>query len=252
MRAERKAREQAEAERALRRRRLRMGLAAVAAAVAVVLAVVLIAGGAGDDGGLEPGEEPAGVAESRAMLDGIPQDGIALGDPDAPVTLVEFADLQCPFCRQYAVGALPGIVEDYVRPGRVRLELRLLRFIGVDSQRAAAVAAAAAAQDRLWNFTDLFYRNQGRENSGYVTDDFLRKIGEAAGLDVDRAFRDRDGVPAEELIMEGEDLANEHGIDSTPSFLVGPTGGRLERLEVTSLDAGSFREALDEALANAR
>ena len=67
------------------------------------------------------------------MFDGIPQDGVALGDPDAPITLVEFADLQCPFCAEWAIEALPVYVEDYVRTGQMRIEFRPLTFIGNDS-----------------------------------------------------------------------------------------------------------------------
>jgi protein-disulfide isomerase len=110
-------------------------------------------------------------------------DGISLGSPDAPATLIEFADLQCPFCAASARDELPPVVERYVRAGRLRLELHVLAFLGEDSVPGAAMAAAAAHQDRLWSFTDAFYRSQGPENSGYVTDDFLRATGEAAELD---------------------------------------------------------------------
>ena len=92
------------------------------------------------------------------------------GDPKAPVVLTEFADLQCPFCRDYALNVLPQIIERYVRTGRLRLELRLRAFLGADSDVAGRAAQAAATRDRMWNFVDLFYRNQGTENTGYVTD----------------------------------------------------------------------------------
>lgn len=60
----------------------------------------------------------------------------------------------------------PTVVRRYVRPGRVRLDLYTLTFIGPDSERAAGVAAAAAQQDAMWPFAELFFRNQGPENSG--------------------------------------------------------------------------------------
>ena len=99
---------------------------------------------------------------------------MTLGQPDAPATLIEFADLQCPFCAEYTTGALPTVIQDYVRSGRLKMQLRLLRFIGPDSERGAEVAAAATLQDKGWDFSDLFFRNQGQENSGYATDAFLR------------------------------------------------------------------------------
>src|SRR5690606_602302 len=98
--------------------------------------------------------------EVVARFAGVPQDGIALGAPAAPFTLIEFADLQCPFCAVYARDVLPTIIDRYVRPGKLRLELNLLTFLGEDSIRAGRVAAAAAQQDRLWTFTDAFFAEQ--------------------------------------------------------------------------------------------
>ena len=115
---------------------------------------------------------------------GIPEQGTFLGDPKAPATLVEFADLQCPFCAQFARDALPGLLSEWVRPGRLRLDLRLVSIIGPDSRVAARMAGAAALQDRLWPFAELFFLNQGTENSGYVTTPFLSAIATATpGLD---------------------------------------------------------------------
>ena len=85
---------------------------------------------------------------SRRCSTGIPQDGLSLGDPDAPVTLVEFADLQCPFCAEWAREALPVYVDDYVRTGQMRIEFRPLTFIGNESESAAEIAIAAGEQDK--------------------------------------------------------------------------------------------------------
>ena len=80
------------------------------------------------------------------MLDGIPQDGIALGEPDAPVTLVEYADLQCPFCAEWALQTFPELVADYVRDGRLRIEFRGLTFIGPESEDALRAASPPASK----------------------------------------------------------------------------------------------------------
>jgi protein-disulfide isomerase len=121
-----------------------------------------------------------------------------------PATLVEFADLQCPFCAQYARDALPAVIDQWARPGRLQLDLRLLTFIGPDSLRAARPAGAAALQDRLWSFSDLLFLNQGRENSGYVTTDFLRRIAkETPGLKVNRAFAERGSSQVDAQLRPG-------------------------------------------------
>jgi protein-disulfide isomerase len=213
----------------------RLGLLAGLAVVIVAIAVVA-AGGAG--GSQKGGSTPATVAE----LKGIPQSAIALGSPRAPVTMVEFADLQCPFCAQYERDVLPTILKRYVRTGKVRLELRLLRFIGPDSDRLARVAAAASQQNRMWQFVALAYQRQGRENSGYATGEFIDALAADAGLKQTSA-----GSAAERQVRQSEQAAKTLGIDSTPSFLIGPTGGPYTRFQPSDLTPGSFTPALDEA-----
>src|SRR4029079_6162560 len=122
-----------------------------------------------------------GVAATAAFK-GIPQSGIALGSPKAPVTMVEFAALQCPCCAEYQRGVFPTILKRYVRTGKVRVELRLLRFLGPDSDRLARGAAGAEAQDRMCQCVELAYQRQGAENSGYATDDFINSLAADAGL----------------------------------------------------------------------
>jgi protein-disulfide isomerase len=210
---------------------------AVAAAIVAVLVVVSRAGN----------DRPATSASAtqvhaiNARFAGIPQRGIALGSSTAPLTLVEFADLQCPFCREFAQRALPTLVSRYVRTGKLRLEFRNLAFIGPDSRTAARAAAGAAEQNRLWPFIDLFYADQREENSGYVTTGFLRRVaGGVGGLDVDRALSDGAGGRASSQLAAAQALASRHRLTSTPSFLFGRTGGTLEPLVVNELSAGAF------------
>ncbi len=249
-RARREAEEQAALAADRRRARL-LRLAGIGAlAIVAVVAAVAISQSSGKDDTATPQALARAPAEVAALFRGIPQDGTSLGSASAPVTLTEFADLQCPFCRRFAVDALPVIVERYVRPGRVRLEFRDLAFLGPDSERAARVAAAAAAQDRLWQFVELFYRNQGEESSGYVTDAFLRKL--AAGvpsLDVERAMRASESEAAARPIAAARAQAQRLGIDSTPSFTVGPTGGQARVLVSADLTAEAFAKELDAELA---
>ena len=207
---------------------LRLCILALAAFAVVAVAVVFAA----------PSEDRSAAAADRAeptsALVGVPQKGIALGDPDAPVTLVEFADLQCPFCREYHEKVFPALLE-YVKAGRVRLELNLLRFVGPDSNRLARTAAGAAVSGRMWNVVDLAYARQGIENSGYADDAFLKALVADAGLESVNA-----GSPAEKVLTAAERRAEHAKIDSTPSFLVGPTGGTLRHFHPDSLTPEPF------------
>jgi protein-disulfide isomerase len=232
------------ASRDTRRRRLTW-LGAALAAIAVAAVLIIVLAGGGDDGG--GGDSAAGVqgaTDSRAMLAGIQQDGASLGDPDAPVVLTEFADLQCPFCRDYALNVLPRVIEKYVRRGDLRLELRLLRFIGPDSDRGARAAVVASRQDKMWDFVDLFYRNQGKEGTGYADDSFIRDIAQAAGVPPQEAIDGISAADTEAPIAEAEQQATAAGIQSTPSFTVNREGEEPKRIELTQITA----EAMDQAL----
>lgn len=229
-----------------RRRRLLQLMAVLAAAAAIVAVLIVISSsGTDDEPARQAGEAVAGQAEVAARFTGIPQDGIALGEPDAPVTLVEFADMQCPFCADFARDGLPTLVENEVRAGTLRIEFRSMAFLGEDSETLARAVAGAAAQNRLWQAVDLLFINQGRENSGFATPEFVRgTLGAIEGLDVDRALADGDGPAGKAAIDRAQQLAQSSGVDSTPAFLLGRTGGRLEKLDVSTLDGSEIREAV--------
>jgi protein-disulfide isomerase len=248
--AARAERARAEAARARTRRRLWQLGGVLAVAVIVVAAIVIASSGGGSSSPKkQAGEKVAGQRATAALMAGIPQQGITLGDPKAPVTMVEFADLQCPFCREYTTTLLPTLINNYVRPGKLKMVFRNISFIGTDSLRAAQMAAAAGLQNKLWSYIDLFYANQGEENSGYVTDDFLRKIGSGvAGLDVGKAMNDRGTASVQKQLTEAQQLAAANGVNSTPSFLVGRTGGSLKPFEVKAFTLDQFAVHIDPLL----
>ena len=225
-------------------------VAALAGAVGVAAALVaasLIGGGA------DPAEPtlPAAVAAPGArdpLFRGIPQDGIALGNPRAPVTLVEYADLQCPYCAQWSRDTFPTIVDEYVRAGRVRVVLRGLSFLGPDSETALRAALAAGEQDRFWDVVHGLFLRQGAENSGWVTDDVLRSFART-GLDTDQMLGGTESAWVERQLTAARSAANAARVPGTPYFQAGRTGATLERLDVDGLDPESFRRVLDRLLA---
>jgi len=224
-------------------------LIVTAAAVTAVLVAVLTAGSTSQ---LAPGKPVPAAAQTLALFAGIPQHGIALGDPRAPVTLVEFGDLQCPACAQVATDTLPAIVSRYVRSGRAALEFRALDFIGADSRRAASMALALAEQGRLWQFIELAYHNQGLENSGYVSDRYLRALAAAIpGVDYSRALAARNSAAVRAQLEQARALARQAHIASTPAFELLRAGQPPRRFSPAGLDSASFRAALDAALAGA-
>ena len=213
-RADRLAAEQAAAAKDARRRRgwILAGAAGLAA-VAVVLAVTLTS---------SSDKPPATttVTSASSLFAGIPEHNGVLGDPKAPVTVTEYLDLQCPICQEASQSTLPALVRDYVKTGKVKLQARTLHFIGPDSVRAAKVSAGAERQGRLWPFLETFYANQGEENSGYVTDAFLRQVSAAAGVNASAALGQADSAFAEGRLSLANAEASKLGVDSTPTFTV--------------------------------
>ena len=198
-----------------------------------------------------PGQagEVAGAAEVQQRLAGIPQSGTAIGKPDAPVTLVEYADLQCPFCAEWARGTLPFLIHDYVRTGKLRIEFRGLAFIGADSRTALQATLAAGHQDRLWYYVELLYANQGAENSGWVTEDLLSSIAASVpGLDAQQLAADRNLPALGAEMAKATAQAQAAGVTGTPSFELGKTGGPLHSLKVSSLAPPEFRDAIEAEL----
>ncbi|MBI4897789.1 MAG: thioredoxin domain-containing protein [Actinobacteria bacterium] len=248
-RKERIAAEQAAAAAASRGRRMKIIGGAVGGAAIVVVAAVLISLGGSQ------GNKVTGADEVAARLAGIPQNGITLGKPDAPVTIIEFADLKCPFCRNFAKKAFPTIVKDYVKTGKVKMEFRNLTFVGEasapgDSRDAATAAGAAGLQGKLWNFADLFYINQKDELTRFATDEWLRKIGTSIpGLDVEKMMSERNKPAISSQLDEAQTKFDDAGFNGTPSFMIGKTGEKPEELPYTSVDKpDEFTAAIDELL----
>lgn len=230
----------AEPDRRQRLLQLAAGAAFLVLAVVLVLIVVNSSSGGGGDTTIDD------AAQVNRELAGIPQHGMVLGDPRAPVELVEFGDLQCPVCAGYAKEILPPIVEHQVKNGEVKIDFRNLTIIGPESIPAGAAALAAGEQGRGWNYIEIFYGNQGAERSGYVTDEFMEAVAKAAGVkNLAKWNQDRKQLTGEveKTTAEAEDL----GFHGTPSFAVkGPGTEGLELLG-TPENTGSLEEAIENA-----
>ncbi len=212
-RVPRRAQRKLEAERRARQRRLMLVL------VPVILAVV--AAGIGVWWSQRSAREVAAVQmPDVSKYTSVPRDGRVLGDPNAPVHVIEWGDYQCPACKSFEQRFFPTILEQYIATGKVRWEFRDFAFIGKESVRAAEAAACALDQGKFWEFHAALYANQTGENVGAFTDRRLEEIARAAGLDVG-AFRSclREGKHADEVQQMVRE-AQSRGVRATPSFSV--------------------------------
>jgi protein-disulfide isomerase len=227
MREERQAVEAQETSSVARKRRLQYLIIGGFAAMAVIVALIVISQSGGDDNG--GGGTPSNVQGSQQVnseLTGVSQSGNVMGDSGAPVTVIEFGDPQCSSCKFFSEKVAPDLISSEVKPGNVKYEFRPFLIIGPDSKPAMKAVLAAGEQNRFWNYLQLFYLNQGGENSGYVTDDFLTAIARGAGVpDVDKWNTDRNDPKWDAVIQQGSTQAQSFGFNGTPSIVVqGPNG----------------------------
>ena len=228
LRTERLERE-ATAEAAARRKRLLQygALAALLAAVVVAALIIASQNNSGEATGAGAGGDVADASLIANQLKGIPQQDTVLGNPKTKVSVIEYGDLQCPVCKAFSFQVAPDIISDIVRKGTATYEFRQWPIIGPQSATAAKAALAAGEQGRYWNFVELFYRNQGEENSGYVTDDFLESIARGAGVpDIDKWNSDRSSSKWNSILKGDDRKAKSLGFTGTPSLLVEGPGGR--------------------------
>jgi protein-disulfide isomerase len=230
-----------------RTRLLQLAAGGVFLAIIVVVVVIIVAG----SGGSSKGGDPSSVehtAEVEKVLAGIPQQATVLGKASAPTTLIMYGDLQCPICKEYIEEVLPKIISGSVDKGETKLIYRDFIIIGPQSIPAGEAALAAGAQGKGWTFIQLFYRNQGEENSGYVTEDFIESIGKASGIpDIAKWNKERKSGKYKKQVEETSAQADKLGFTGTPSFAI--EGPKSEGLEL--LGTPGSTEAIEEALAKA-
>jgi protein-disulfide isomerase len=222
------------------RRRLPVILALAGAGLAVAVAVVFIAVG---EGGRRL--EITGANETQRLLGGILQDGNELGSPDAPVAITYFTDLQCEPCAGYHFATLPPLIEDLVREGEAKIELRHFSTSENETSIAAYAATSAGLQERQWQYAHVFFRNLDQAADGRITEDLLRGVAGAV-LELDDSDWET-GIDSEEVRSQVEEdaaLAIKLLLPAEPAVLVdGPEGSR-ELTRSPSLDR--IEAAVDE------
>lgn len=175
----------------------------------------------------------AGISTTQSTFGGIPQAGDRFGSADAPVSIQVFNDLQCSSCRQDFLSTIPGLAEDYVRPGEVKLLMRHYSVARNPLELGFFGAEAAAEQGYGWHYTYLFFRNQDEAERFGVGDELMSSLAGSIGeLDVPEWERyleaegGSDGAIAE--ILEGYDqLGADLGIRTGQAAIVsGPEGTR--------------------------
>jgi protein-disulfide isomerase len=162
----------------------------------------------------------------RKLFAGIPERGLVLGSPTAPVTLTEFVDLQCPLCRDFETTDLPTIVRRYVRPGKLDIRLEPWSILSApDSPRGQAATIAAAHQNKGFQFAELLYLNQGREDSGWLTNGVVRRAAASIdGMTVSRLLGETRSPAVKSAVKQIDHTASGDLFNATPTILLNRRG----------------------------
>jgi protein-disulfide isomerase len=227
-----------------RKKLLQLASAAVFLAIAAVVVLIVVNANKSEGG---DAENLSGAAEVNRGLEGIQQSGMVLGDPRAPVKLIEYGDLKCPHCAAFSEEIVPVVIDSKVRGGAARIEFRNFTIIDEQSETAGAALLAAGEQGRGWNFLEIFYRNQGIETAPYADDEFLTAVAKAAQVpDIERWNSDRKSPELLEEVRGTTEEAPQLGFTGTPSFGVEGPNGKFEPLG-TPGSAGELESAIDSA-----
>jgi protein-disulfide isomerase len=246
-RREQRLQQESEVDRQDRRKRLlQIGSAAVFVVIVVVAVVIVIAGSGGSGSGGDVNLEDVKLVENQ--LSSIPQEGLVLGQSQAKVKLYEYGDLQCPVCKAYSEEIIPELINSEVRGGAAKIEFRNFTIIGPESTPAGAAAIAAGMQGKGWNYLELFYRNQGTERSGYVTDEFMTEVARGAGVpNIAQWNKDRKSAKVISEVEATTAEAAKLGFTGTPSFAVEGPGTSGKETLGTPGSAESLEESIEEA-----
>lgn len=174
-----------------------------------------------------------GISEAQELFGGIPQEGDRLGSDDAQVTIQVFNDLQCGNCRADFLDTIPALTESYVRPGAVKLLMRHYSVAENPLELGFFGAEAAAQQGYGWQYTYLFFRNQGEAERFGIDNEFMASLAGSIGeLDVPEWQEYLDshggsGGPIAKTLEGYEDLGMSLGIRAGQAMIVsGPNGTR--------------------------
>ena len=219
---------------------------------AIKVAGLLIAGAVLLKDARAPGVPTAGAPDlSNIKLDASLPDDRALGNPNAKVVMIEYADFQCPFCGRFHNDTMRFVRENYIDKGKVKFIYRDYAFLGSfvkpydplkdESIKAAEAARCAGDQGKFWQYHDYLYDNQNGENEGAFSASNLKKF--AGELELDRAEFDQclNSAKYKQAVMDSNTKASLAGVTGTPKAfilkngkVVGTIDGAIPLAQVTA------------------
>jgi protein-disulfide isomerase len=210
-----------------------------------ILIISLLMGISAGCGAATP--EPPTIAPPPTWPSQTPEGDPVKGSPDAPVTIIEYSEYQCPFCARFVQETLPLIEENYVATGKVRL---IFRNFPVHEQAVVAAGAAICAQeqDEFWEMHDTLFAQQGEwsGNADFMT--IWEGYAEDMGLDTEQftsCLIPKEGKEPEwfDKLKRDVEAGQEAGVQGTPSFLIN------DQLVVGAQPFEVFQDVIEQELA---
>ena len=236
-RAARLQQEQEHAAKTARTRRFAIfgGVIAIAVIV-IVVAIAISSGGSSNNSSVNKAQAKATYATVNSLIGGIPQTGTVLGQPKAKVTMTYYGDLECPICRDFTLDYFPQFVQDQVRTGKVKVDYRSFCTASCNNTTVSdpqavfntqqVAAYAAGKQNLFWYYTELFYHEQGTEDTPYVTSSYLEGLAkQIPQLNLKTWQTDRTDPELADQVSSDLSEASKLGLQGTPTLIMsGPKG----------------------------
>ena len=153
-----------------------------------------------------------------------------MGSPDAPITIIEFGDYQCPNCKKWFLNTKPDIVTNYIDTGKANLIFVDIAFLGKDSVPAARATYCAEEQGKYWEYHGFLYSNQMGIDNGWANIDSLKGYANNLGLDMELFVSCIDSDKYEKRVQFNTDESASNGVTGTPTFIIVGSQGQQERI----------------------
>lgn len=214
----------------------------------IVLAALLVGGALIYNAGRQSGQPAAGGSEeltaaigTKVNLEGV----VFLGDAKAPIILVEVSDYQCPFCARFFEESFPLIKKNYVDTGKVKIVFQDFAFLGDESFGAAEAAWCAADQGKFWEYHDLLFAAEAKdnqENSGNLNADKFKELANQLKLNSQSFNQCLESRQHQQKVLDNVQKAKSAGVRATPTIFIND-----KKLE-GALPYEFFKQAIEDEL----
>lgn len=216
--------------------------------LSIIIAAVLIAGSfiysAGKKNSQEAVDNSAKLEESTstAKLLEINSNDVVLGDPKAPVIIINYSDFQCSFCQKFHKESELAIREKYVKTGKVKMVFRAMTFLGQESVWAAEADECAKDQGKFWEYHDYLFDNWNGGNQDVFSKENLKKFAVNLGFNAKDFNACFDGGKYKDVVADKQKEAQLLGVRATPTIFI------QDKMIQGALPLSSFEQAVEEAL----